>query len=67
MIYKYRTVPIDMEARLDGECVKRMGCFFDVRRIPGTVLKLMRCEGVVEGVQTETQTQRENTDAKSKR
>ena len=59
-------LPIDMKARLDGEYVKRMGFFFDARCILGTVFKVMRSEGVVEGVQAETQTQRENTNADTK-
>ena len=59
-------LPIDVKARLDGEYVKRMGFFFDARCILGTVFKVMRSEGVVEGVQAETQTQRENTNADTK-
>ena len=59
-------LPIDVKARLDGEYVKRMSFFFDARCILGTVIKVMRSEGVVEGVQSETQTQREDTDAEYK-
>ena len=59
-------LPIDVKARLDGEYVKRMSFFFDARCILGTVIKVMRSEGIVEGVQSETQTQREDTDAEYK-
>ena len=59
-------LPIDVKARLDGEYVKRMSFFFDTRCILGTVIKVMRSEGIVEGVQSETQTQREDTDAEYK-
>ena len=44
-------LPIDVKARLDGEYVKRMSFTFDVRCILGTVLKVLRSEGVVEGAQ----------------
>ena len=59
-------LPIDVKARLDGEYVKRISFFFDARCILGTVIKVMRSEGIVEGVQSETQTQREDTDAEYK-
>ena len=44
-------LPIDVKARLDGEYVKRMSFTFDVRCILGTVLKVLRSEGVVERAQ----------------
>ena len=44
-------LPIDVKARLDGEYVRRMSFTFDVRCILGTVLKVLRSEGVVEGAQ----------------
>ena len=44
-------LPIDVKARLDGEYVKRMSFGFDMRCILGTVVKVLRSEGVVEGVQ----------------
>jgi len=44
-------LPIDVKARLDGEYVKRMSFGFDVRCILGTVMKVLRSEGVVEGAQ----------------
>ena len=44
-------LPIDVKARLDGEYVRRMSFFFDVRCIVGTVFSVARAEGVVEGEQ----------------
>ena len=44
-------LPIDVKARLDGEYVKRMSFGFDLRCIVGTVVKVLRSEGIVEGVQ----------------
>ena len=44
-------LPIDVKARLDGEYVKRMSFTFDVRCVLGTVMKVLRSEGVVEGAQ----------------
>ena len=44
-------LPIDLKARLDGEYVKRMSFGFDMRCILGTVMKVLRSEGVVEAVQ----------------
>ena len=46
-------LPIDVKARLDGEYVKRMSFSFDLRCIVGTVVKVLRSEGVVEGAQDE--------------
>ncbi len=40
---------IDMKARLDGEYVKRMNFFFDMKCFFGTVLSVLRSDGVVEG------------------
>ena len=44
-------LPIDVKARLDGEYVRRMSFCFDVRCILGTVMKVLRSEGIVEGAQ----------------
>ena len=44
-------LPIDVKARLDGEYVRRMSFGFDLRCIVGTVVKVLRSEGVVEGAQ----------------
>ncbi len=59
-------LPIDVKARLDGEYVRRMSFGFDVRCVLGTVFKVLRSEGVVEGAQADKQTQRDHTDAESK-
>ena len=42
-------LPIPVKARLDGEYVKRMSFGFDLRCVLGTVFKVLRSEGVVEG------------------
>lgn len=42
-------LPIDVKARLDGEYVRRMGLFMDLRCIFGTVASVAKQEGVVEG------------------
>lgn len=44
-------LPIDVKARLDGEYVQRMGFLFDVRCIFGTVLSVLKKDGVREGAQ----------------
>ena len=65
-------LPIDVKARLDGEYVRRMSFGFDVRCVLGTVLKVLRSEGVIEGAHAgqthaiQTQTQKDETDAGSK-
>ena len=46
-------LPIDVKARLDGEYVRRMGFLFDVRCIFGTVLSVLKKDGVREGAQKE--------------
>ena len=38
-----------MKAKLDGEYVKRVGFWFDLRCFFGTFLFVLRSEGVVEG------------------
>ena len=61
-----------MKARLDGEYVRNMSFAFDVRCVLGTVLKVLRSEGVIEGAQAgetnaiQTQPQKDETDAGSK-
>ena len=42
-------LPIDVKARLDGEYIQRMSFFFDLRCILGTVLSVLRHDGVREG------------------
>jgi len=42
-------LPIDVKARLDGEYVEKMGFFFDLKCIVGTVLPVFTGAGVVEG------------------
>lgn len=40
---------IEEKARLDGEYVKKMGFFFDVKCFFGTIFSVLRSDGVVEG------------------
>ena len=42
-------LPIDVKARLDGEYVEKMGFFFDIKCMLGTVLPMFTGAGVVEG------------------
>ena len=42
-------LPIDVKARLDGEYVQKMGFFFDIRCMLGTILPVFTGNGVVEG------------------
>ena len=42
-------LPIDVKARLDGEYVQRMSFWFDMKCILGTVLSVIKADGVVEG------------------
>jgi len=65
-------LPIDVKARLDGEYVRRMSFGFDVRCVLGSVMKVLRSEGVIEGAQAgetnaiQTQTQKDEKDAGSR-
>lgn len=40
---------IEVKARLDGEYVQRMSLKMDVKCFFGTVIKVLRCDGVIEG------------------
>ncbi len=51
---------IPVKARLDGEYVKKMSFLFDCRCLFGTVLPVLRHEGVVEG-QLKAEEQKEET------
>jgi len=42
-------LPIDVKARLDGEYVKNMGFWFDVKCFFGTFISILKSDGVVEG------------------
>ena len=42
-------LPIEVKARLDGEYVRKMGFFFDLKCMIGTVLPVFTGAGVVEG------------------
>ncbi|MDF2946787.1 MAG: lipid carrier--UDP-N-acetylgalactosaminyltransferase [Bacillales bacterium] len=42
-------LPIDIKAELDGEYVKKMGVIFDVKCFFGTIISVLKSDGVVEG------------------
>lgn len=42
-------LPIDVKAALDGEYVKKMSFLFDAKLFFGTILSVLRSDGVVEG------------------
>lgn len=42
-------LPIDVKARLDGEYVQKMGLCMDIKCILGTILSVLKQDGVVEG------------------
>ncbi len=42
-------LPIDVKARLDGEYVSRMGFIFDLKCFFGTIISVLKSDGVVEG------------------
>lgn len=42
-------LPIEVKAKLDGEYVKKMSFWFDVKLFFGTILSVLKHDGVVEG------------------
>lgn len=42
-------LPIDIKARLDGEYIRNIGFWMDVRCFVGTILSVLKSDGVVEG------------------
>ena len=52
-------LPIDVKARLDGEYVEKMSFMFDVKMFFGTILSVLKHDGVVEGGTGELEKQRE--------
>ena len=50
-------LPIDVKARLDGEYVRRVSFMFDLRCILGSVFKVLRAEGFVEGAHAQASAQ----------
>lgn len=53
-------LPIDVKARLDGEYVKRMSFVMDMRCIIGTIVSVVKQEGVVEGGTGEMERKKDN-------
>lgn len=52
-------LPIDVKARFDGDYVKKMSFLFDVRCFWGTIGKVLKHDGVVEGQMGGTETRKE--------
>lgn len=42
-------LPIDVKAKIDGEYVKKMGVFMDIKCFLGTFISVVKSDGVVEG------------------
>ena len=42
-------LPIEVKARLDGEYVKKMGLLMDIKCFCGTIVSVLKSDGVVEG------------------
>ena len=42
-------LPIDVKAKLDGDYTKKIGFFFDLRCFLGTIISVLKNDGVVEG------------------
>ena len=42
-------LPIDVKAKLDGEYVEKISLMFDIKMFFGTILSVLRHDGVVEG------------------
>lgn len=53
-------LPIEVKAKLDGEYVEKMSFFFDIKCFFGTILSVLKHDGVVEGgVQVEKEEEKE--------
>lgn len=42
-------LPIEVKAKLDGEYVKNMGVMMDIKCFIGTIVSVLKSDGVVEG------------------
>ena len=51
-------LPIEVKARYDGEYVEKMSFLFDCKCLFGTIFKVLRRDGVVEGAQETTGSKR---------
>lgn len=50
-------LPIDVKARLDGEYVKKIGFYMDLKCFFGTIVSVVKSDGVVEGNNKKPRTQ----------
>lgn len=58
-------LPIEDKARLDGEYVQRMSFSFDVRCFFGTIVSVLRHDGVVEGGTGELEKERQENEGEN--
>lgn len=56
---------IEEKAKLDGEYVRRIGFFFDLRCFVGTIFSVAKSEGIVEGGTGELQKQKDQKEKRS--
>lgn len=55
-------LPIDVKAALDGEYVQKVSFWFDVQMFFGTVVSVLKSDGVVEGGTGSTEPKKESVD-----
>ena len=55
-------LPIDVKARLDGEYVQRLSFAFDIKCFFGTIVSVLKHDGVVEGGTGELEKKKEEAD-----
>ena len=55
-------LPIDIKAKLDGEYVEKISFVFDVKMFFGTILSVLKHDGVVEGGTGEIEKQKETAE-----
>ncbi|MBQ4515406.1 MAG: sugar transferase [Clostridia bacterium] len=52
-------LPIDVKAKLDGEYIEKMSFWFDVKCFFGTIISVLKSDGVVEGGTSEINKEKE--------
>ena len=59
-------LPIDVKAKLDGEYVEKMSFWFDVKMFFGTILSVLKSDGVVEGGTCALEAEKEKEEVSAK-
>lgn len=54
-------LPIEVKAKLDGEYVKKIGLLMDIKCFFGTIISVLKSDGVVEGGTGRTQSEKEKS------